>query len=271
MARGLSLHIGVGSVDKHHYCGWSGKAPACESDAQRMQALAKAAGFSTTIMKTKDVIADHVLDKIKKASEMLQSGDIFLLTFAGHGASVPDINGDENGGEDDVWVCHDRMLIDDELYALWSRFQPKVRIVVISDSCTNGTVISVPDSVLDMFAFDKVEHLYSRAMPRGTRNLVYEKHKCFYDGIQLRTTREFPASTILLLASSQDGQPSFDNGSYGIFTNALIKTWNNGNFSGQYADLFVQTSNQVRAYESPTFFPIGAPNPTFPSQKAFLI
>jgi hypothetical protein len=40
----------------------------------------------------------------------------------------------------ETWVCWDRQLIDNELYALWGSFQPGVRILVISDSCHSGTV-----------------------------------------------------------------------------------------------------------------------------------
>ena len=49
---------------------------------------------------------------------------------------------DENeDGYDETWVLYDRQLVDDELYTLWSKFAPGVRIVVLSDSCHSGTAI----------------------------------------------------------------------------------------------------------------------------------
>ena len=64
---------------------------------------------------------------------------------------MPDTNGDEakkspdERGEyadqyDETWLLNDRDLIDDELYALWAVFAPKVRIIVLSDSCHSGTI-----------------------------------------------------------------------------------------------------------------------------------
>ena len=40
--RGLSLHIGLNSVNPKHYAGWSGDLMACEFDAEDMAALATA-------------------------------------------------------------------------------------------------------------------------------------------------------------------------------------------------------------------------------------
>lgn len=41
MAKGISLHIGLNSVDPVHYQGWDGKLAACEFDAKDMVALAR--------------------------------------------------------------------------------------------------------------------------------------------------------------------------------------------------------------------------------------
>ena len=46
---------------------------------------------------------------------------------------------------DETWVLYDRQLLDDELYDLWCRFAPGVRILMISDSCHSGTVSRAVD------------------------------------------------------------------------------------------------------------------------------
>jgi metacaspase-1 len=49
----------------------------------------------------------------------------------------------------ETWVCFDRMIVDKELYALWSNFARNVHIEVYSDSCHSGTVVReriIPDS-----------------------------------------------------------------------------------------------------------------------------
>ncbi|MBZ5508550.1 MAG: caspase family protein [Acidobacteriia bacterium] len=269
MAYGLSLHVGVGSVDEQHYLGWSGQAPSCEHDASNMAALAKSCGFFPTLLLTRDATADRVLDEIRKAAGRLNGGDILLISYSGHGTTVPDINGDEPSGQDDVWALYNRMLIDDELYSLWSEFHLGVRVVVVVDSCTDGTIISVPLSLQQISHRQK--QLHARAMPREVTNLVYKAHQTFYDDIQMKTTRHPPQSTVLLLSSSQDGEPSFDDGSNGLFTRALTNVWQNGKFEGHYCNMYVEISNRTRTLQNPNFYLIGPTDPVFPCQKPFKI
>ena len=39
--KGMSLHIGVNSVNPDHYGGWSGPLNACEADAEDLMSLAE--------------------------------------------------------------------------------------------------------------------------------------------------------------------------------------------------------------------------------------
>ena len=53
MAQGLSIHVGLNSVDPNHYNGWSGKLQACEADAKDMARIAGERDFeSTTISRS---------------------------------------------------------------------------------------------------------------------------------------------------------------------------------------------------------------------------
>lgn len=45
--KGMSLHIGLNSVNPKHYAGWSGDLVACEFDAQDMASLASAHNMSS--------------------------------------------------------------------------------------------------------------------------------------------------------------------------------------------------------------------------------
>src|SRR5215207_4739319 len=95
MARGISLHIGLNSVDPSHYGGWDGTLGACEFDATDMQSIANSRGFEPTILLTKSATAAAVKGAIERAANELESGDFFFVTYAGHGGQVPDRNGDE--------------------------------------------------------------------------------------------------------------------------------------------------------------------------------
>ena len=50
--KGMSLHIGLNRVDPGHYQGWSGDLHGCENDANDLAAIAKAAGFTTSVLLT---------------------------------------------------------------------------------------------------------------------------------------------------------------------------------------------------------------------------
>ena len=77
---------------------------------------------------------------MRSAAKTLQGGDLFFLTYSGHGGQVPDVNGDEADKKDETWCLYDGQLIDDELYFELSKFAAGVRILVLSDSCHSGTV-----------------------------------------------------------------------------------------------------------------------------------
>ncbi len=107
-----------------------------------MAAIAKKQGFeSSSLLLTKAATVAAVVDAIQAAAKKLAKGDLFLLTYSGHGGQVPDKNFDEVDRADETWVLYDRQLVDDELYTLYSKFKSGVRILVLSDSCHSGTVV----------------------------------------------------------------------------------------------------------------------------------
>src|SRR3954451_11741336 len=110
--KGISLHIGLNSVDPRHYQGWDGQLQACEFDAEDMSKLADGQGFKATTLMTKAATAQAVTAAIAEAATQLDDRDTFLLTYSGHGGQVPDTNGDEPDRMDETWVLHDRQLVD---------------------------------------------------------------------------------------------------------------------------------------------------------------
>src|SRR3954466_8232093 len=129
LARAISVHIGLNAVDPAQYEGWDGELSACEFDAKDMAAIAKQQKFTTsTTLLTKKATSKAVVDAITGAAKNLRVGGLFLLTYSGHGGQVPDENHDEDDRMDETWVLYDRMLIDDELYALWRKFKAGTRI-----------------------------------------------------------------------------------------------------------------------------------------------
>jgi hypothetical protein len=140
MANARSIHIGLNHVDPDAYNGWDGALSGCINDARDMQAIADSLGYQSLLLTDSQATSSRVISEIGQASADLSAGDILFLSYSGHGGQVDDVNGDEEDMLDETWCFWDRQLIDDELYALWGRFAPGVRIVMLSDSCHSGTV-----------------------------------------------------------------------------------------------------------------------------------
>src|SRR6185369_6331994 len=96
MAKGMSLHVGLNSVDPKHYQGWSGDLQACEADASDMAEIATRSQYGDVKkLLTKQATRDAVKTAIKRAAKDLVSGDLLLLTYSGHGGQLPDQNDEE--------------------------------------------------------------------------------------------------------------------------------------------------------------------------------
>ena len=100
-----------------------------------MTSVGKSRGFKVTTLLTKEATRERVIKTIRKASRTLKSGDIFMLSYSGHGGQLPDRNEDEADAMDETWCLYDGELVDDEMYSLYGGFALGVRILVFSDSC----------------------------------------------------------------------------------------------------------------------------------------
>jgi metacaspase-1 len=276
MANGISLHLGLNSVDPGHYAGWDGQLTACEADAKDMTAIARSRKFEATTLLTSEATRDAVLQSIAAAAGALEPGDIFLLTYSGHGGQLPDLGGDEDDGEDETWCLFDRQLVDDELFAALAQFKVGVRILVFSDSCHSGTVTkdafysslgsrSEPQRSLpaDITAY--------RFMPPVVALRVYEANKSTYDPVLRSSDTVTVNAAVLLISGCQDNQRSADGAFNGRFTAALRRTWNGGKFTGNYLTFQEAIGAAMPPDQSPNYYRVGAQDAAFENQVPFTI
>jgi len=285
MPNGYSLHIGLNSVDPKAYAGWSGPLRACENDARSMQAVAESLGYRATTLLTKQATARKVTAAITAAAKAMTAGDIFWLTYSGHGSQVPDRNGDEStadAGEigeaaddyDETWVLYDRMLVDDELWALWSLFPAKSRVVMLSDSCHSGTVSKGAEGPFAIPKVAKKADPASRRMPLDVEEKTYAAHRRTYDRIQQAVPPRSAtkvAATVALISGCMDNQESLDGRVNGLFTEKLLKVWAGGAFRGSLKQLRDLTSARMPSSQTPNFYVVGPANRRFLASRAFSI
>lgn len=283
-SKGLSLHLGLNLVSPKHYEGWSGELAACEFDARDMASIAKRQGMKSKVLLTRKATRDATLKGLRAAAKTLRSGDLFLLTFSGHGGQVPDVSGEEADKKDETWCLFDAQLIDDELYFELSRFRAGVRILVLSDSCHSGTVTRAPVPQPGSVQPGAAPMARSRMMPPGVAMRTYREHQAFYDDLQHTIARKAARApeidpdaalaqvavsnrlvsiagafkpAVILISGCQDNQTSLDGEANGAFTEQLLEVWNNGAFQGNYAKFHALIRSRLPASQSPNLFTLG--------------
>jgi metacaspase-1 len=268
---GVGLHIGLNRVDPGHYGGWGGQLTACEADARDMLAITTGRGFKSSMLLTSEATAAAVTSAIAQAAAELEAGDIFVVSYSGHGGQVPDVSGDEPDGRDETWVLFDRQLIDDELYALWGKFKEGVRILLLSDSCHSGSVAR--DA---FYAASPTNATYSdrfKFMPRATEEATYAAHRELYDELQAGSSgdRESIGASVLLISGCADSQTSRDGDRNGLFTEKLRAVWADGAFAGAYPAFYQAIGRLMPPDQTPAYFRTGKLDAAFEREVPFTI
>jgi hypothetical protein len=278
MAKGKALTIGLNAVDAKHYQGWSGELNACEADARDMAEIAKSKKFSVTSLLTNSATRAKVTGEILKAAKALTKGDIFMLTYSGHGGQLPDLNNDEPDAQDETWCLYDGELVDDELYGHLRKFVQGVRIAVFSDSCHSGTVVKMAyyqETTVARNSGLGAQALRYRFMPPDVALRTYRSHKSLYDNIlkniRLKDSKEAVKASVLLISGCQDNQLSADGDANGLFTSQLLRVWNNGAFKGDYRKFHREICRRMPPDQTPNFFSVGMIDKQFEAQTPFTI
>ena len=275
--KAASLHIGLNVVSASAYGGWDGPLAACEFDANDMAAIAKSKGIKPTVLLTKKGTRANVLAAMRSAAKALVAGDLFFLSYSGHGGQVPDVSGDEPDKQDETWCLYDGQLIDDELYFELSRLKAGVRILVLSDSCHSGSVTR------DRPPPPPPPGQRVKLMPAAVAMRVYREHQAFYDKLQLDVAKAAGAvavdpdtalaqvaasgrmsaivtkfnPAVLLVSGCQDNQTSMDGDHNGAFTEQVLKVWGNGGFQGNYGRFHALVKAALPATQTPNLFTLG--------------
>lgn len=299
MTRAMSIHAGLNAVDGGHYRGWTGPLRGSEHDARAMHALAAARGFEAELLLAGDATRARLLDGLDRARR-LGAGDLLLVTYSGHGASLADRTagepggGDEPDGRDEVWCLHDGLLLDDEIHHRLCRLAAGVRVLVVSDSCFSGSVTRLgSEAKAGAAATNATSAAGARASETGARGRapvlrdgspgdrrfprafargVYQEHLDDYTARKAAvagTAAATPAAGIILLAACDDRATAKDGADHGYFTAALLATWDDGRFEGDHDAFFAAIKARMGASQVPVLFTDGAALPAFRAARPF--
>ena len=287
-SRGMSLHVGLNTVDPAHYDGWDGLLKACEADAYAMQSIAVSEGFDANILLTKNATRANVIAGIEDAANELKAGDIFLFSVSAHGGRIPDFNQDEDHDGDqkmDETLClYDFQLADDELYMLWTKFHAGVRVLMVPDTCHSGSMVKFgPTAPATMFGRTFTTGPAVRAMPLSVEDRVWRANEAVYreasksysalkESVMTAPLSSPIQASVLNLGACHDDQFAMDGAQNGAFTGALLEIWRNGSFTGSYQAFRDAIDSQINSSsQTPQLFDKLQRVPLFASDRPFTI
>ena len=211
IGRDCSLHIGTTYNDD------GGKY------ARALEEHARLRGLRTRLLVDTDAICGNVVGEIRAAAAVLQPGDVFLITFTGHGAWRDDKKGDEADeadGRDELWCLADGVLSDDEFYAGWFAFQPGVEVRVVMDACFSGSPIRT-----------------LLAMSAGTRRTL--------GAVKAEPQRPLPACSVFSIGAAHDDAKAVF-GRLSTFVCEVLQDWWSQSVAGTWADLLPAVTLKYR-------------------------
>jgi hypothetical protein len=134
--------------------------------------------------------------------ECINEDDEICIYYSGHGLGIPDQNGDELDGQDEIIVPCDVMetgfIVDDEINIIL--FEMKCKVILFFDCCNSGTICDLAWKY--EFSGGSIKRIYQNAKP------IQNKH-------------------IYMMSGSRDDQysteaPDYEYGQYrGAFSMAL--------------------------------------------------
>ena len=206
-------------------------------DARLFFGLAVERGFVTpALLIGADATRAAVHAKLIEMAAMSEPGDLFLLTFSGHGGrtSLP-------SREVGTWQLYDGALNEEKLTNDLSLFREGVRVLVVSDNCGGGLPGS-PQS------------------PGGAERLPPRSRPAI---------ENFLKASVLVLTACEQSKYADGEGLPGHFAAAMDRVLKE--FIGPYAAFHHALCNEMPSYQKPDFYRLGTPSAAFESQQPFTI
>lgn len=269
MARGISLHF---AVSRPKDCCNNSLLKSPPGNAATMARIATEKGFRVHAPVLDEAAhSGALLDAVRGAAGELKSGDILLLTFAGHGCQQPGANPDCEK-QDQAWCLPDGKFLDNRLDKALEDFEPGVRILVVSDSCHSKTIVgrrrarrmapaAGPKSLAERRA--SVERIAKAwGLNEECAGLIIRKHKCN----RIR-------ASVIVLSACEDPRTATEVGGITFFTKILdevLRSNEHATYCGMMNKIKERVMNMGTEQEPGLSF-AGVPDHAFVRQRPFTI
>lgn len=264
ITKGIALHLATSQFDLDHYGDELCLLSSSEMDLGDFRLISEISGFECQTLSREGLTKANLHKSFAKIAKSLKPNDSFLLTFSGLGGMVPCYNSAGYASLMATWCLYDCQLLRSELLMLLSNLQPQVNVVVMADCSTHIKGIGMSDQAPNGQA--------RRTLPTELAERIYLRHKDHYDGISLQArsfTNENAAS--IFFSACQPNQAAHETKYNGLFTAAIKRVWNGGNFRGDYQAFFYEVSLNMPDYQSPNVEFIGYSHSRILKMKPFAI
>ncbi len=186
-----------------------------DKDVANMKRILEGWGFDITMLTEAESMRFE--EQMQHYASTLDSDDVLIIYFSGHGSHTPDHSGDEADGWDESIVLSDGtrnlFFIDDRIDPLLTNI--KARKLYIVDTCYSGTVFKMAPTG-NGGSSQTVRSKYLPAPPGvGDQNLS-----------SFATYKFAPAVSgpLVTLAACRDNEESLASTEGSLFTNALVSS-----------------------------------------------
>jgi metacaspase-1 len=211
-------------VGINDYPGTNSDLSGCVNDANDWAAALKVRKYDTLVLLDKKATRKGIVEALEDLLGGAKPGDSLVFTYSGHGSWLPDDNGDEPDGRDEMLCPYDinkeQYLMDDDLVRIFDKKPSDVRLYFISDSCHSGSVAKfAPDPLASKHRMPKI-----RMLPP----LEFVKDVSLRERIPLAMRAPVSSKgekyTALLLSGCKDVEFSYDADFDGRPNGALTRT-----------------------------------------------
>jgi metacaspase-1 len=267
--RAYAIVIGSGLLQPTGYGGCKVRTKSCENDAVAMTRFARRRGFtligphdSHAPFLSKQALKDDIKKAVRKAASELKRGDMLLLFYAGHGASLP-VGRKKN---QEIWCFSDGRLWDLEWDHLRAEFADGVKLVIVSDSCYSGGF--GPPEKDDPREPNSVRCPRPRVLGKDCLQKVSGNSANEFKLLRRKLGRmPRQRAKVLLLAACQANQVACASRSHGVFTRKLLEVAKDRALS--YAGVFHHVRRKFPSCQSPFLWQTGRGSDEFREEKAF--
>lgn len=131
-------------VGINNYPGTANDLSGCVNDAKDWAAALKTRGYDITMLLDDKATRANMVSELTKLVTGAAKDDVLVFTYSGHGSWMPDDDGDEADGRDEMLcpydINHQQYLIDDDIADIFAKKAHGARLHFISDSCHSGSV-----------------------------------------------------------------------------------------------------------------------------------